>query len=228
MTNPMNHELPTPIGIFPLPLVVFPGEIRTLHIFEPRYLALLQDIQAAGHKSFGIVLSIASPIPAIPMITAVGTLCQVVQQHPYLPDGSFDIEIQGVRRFKLGDTDPNTQPYLTSQVSYLEDDPDEDAPSGQLQEQLVAALKTLLSLNTTDETRVQQQMASLALSETQSPLALSFRVAKCFEHDPTVQQHFLELTSTRERLRLQLDTLNDLVQRTAAINQIEKAFQSAP
>ena len=49
------------IPLFPLPLVVLPGEPLLLHIFEDRYKDLLQDIREAGQANefaeFGIVLS---------------------------------------------------------------------------------------------------------------------------------------------------------------------------
>src|SRR2546425_10785315 len=45
----MSRELP----IFPLPLVLFPGTIQPLHVFEPRYRRLLADC-LAGDKRFGI------------------------------------------------------------------------------------------------------------------------------------------------------------------------------
>ena len=44
----MPRELP----IFPLPLVLFPGVVQPLHIFEPRYRAMLKDC-LEGDRRFG-------------------------------------------------------------------------------------------------------------------------------------------------------------------------------
>ena len=45
--------MPRDLPIFPLPLVLFPGAVQPLHIFEPRYRRLLAD-SLAGDRRFGI------------------------------------------------------------------------------------------------------------------------------------------------------------------------------
>ena len=48
------------LPLFPLPRVVlFPGALLPLHVFEPRYQKLLADCLAA-HRTFGVVLITAS------------------------------------------------------------------------------------------------------------------------------------------------------------------------
>ena len=44
------------IGLFPLELVLLPGEQRPLHIFEPRYRELIGECLETGDQ-FGLVLS---------------------------------------------------------------------------------------------------------------------------------------------------------------------------
>ncbi len=58
------------IPIFPLGLVVFPGEQLNLHIFEPRYKQLIQECKAAD-KPFGIPAVIKNAMPEM------GTLVRV-------------------------------------------------------------------------------------------------------------------------------------------------------
>jgi Lon protease-like protein len=49
MSEETKHNFP----FFPLNLIVMPGEIQPLHIFEPRYKQLIHDIQTSG-EHFGI------------------------------------------------------------------------------------------------------------------------------------------------------------------------------
>ena len=83
----------SPIPLFPLGLVLLPGAVVPLHIFEPRYRALLSDV-TAGTRCFGLITVPAgtaeSELPAgrigcIARVSAVDTL----------PDGRANIVIEG-------------------------------------------------------------------------------------------------------------------------------------
>ena len=52
------------LPLFPLQLVVYPGEKLNLHIFEPRYKQLIQECQEQG-TTFGIPAFIDSEIMSI-------------------------------------------------------------------------------------------------------------------------------------------------------------------
>jgi len=66
----MSLRLP----LFPLGIVLFPGGLLPLHIFEPRYRRLLDDI-VEGDRRFGLVLpGIGREAPAV---GAVGTIAEL-------------------------------------------------------------------------------------------------------------------------------------------------------
>lgn len=82
------------IPIFPLSAVVFPGEFFNLHIFEPRYKQLIQDIEL-GNSSFGIPY-IDNVIP--------GKYGSEVRLHKVLnryPTGEMDITVEGIGIFEI-------------------------------------------------------------------------------------------------------------------------------
>ncbi len=60
------------IAIFPLAIVVYPGEELNLHIFEPRYKQLINECHAAK-KPFGI------PSVLKNNITELGTLADIIE-----------------------------------------------------------------------------------------------------------------------------------------------------
>ena len=82
------------IPIFPLSIVVYPGEQLNLHIFEPRYKQLIEDCFAAK-KPFGI------PAVLDNKVGEMGTLVQVTEISNRYPDGKMDIKTEGLKTFKI-------------------------------------------------------------------------------------------------------------------------------
>ena len=53
-----------PIPLFPLPVVVFPGQIVPLHIFEPRYKRMLADVYFLKISVIMMLIMIGPPPPS--------------------------------------------------------------------------------------------------------------------------------------------------------------------
>jgi len=86
----MNELIP----IFPLELVVYPGEQLNLHIFEPRYKQLINDC-AKTKAPFGI------PTVLNQKIAGRGTLAQLTEIMNVQPDGQMDIRARGLKVFRI-------------------------------------------------------------------------------------------------------------------------------
>jgi Lon protease-like protein len=82
------------IPVFPLGIVVYPGEILNLHIFEPRYKQLISECAAAG-KPFGI------PVVVNDSIMDHGTLISITRIEKTYDDGKMDIRCLGGDVFRL-------------------------------------------------------------------------------------------------------------------------------
>lgn len=82
------------IPIFPLGIVVFPGEALNLHIFEPRYKQLITDCFAEA-KPFGI------PTVLKDGLSERGTLVEVKEIAEVYEDGKLDIKTAGVSVFRV-------------------------------------------------------------------------------------------------------------------------------
>jgi Lon protease-like protein len=100
------------IPLFPLHVVLTPGAPLPLHVFEPRYRALVADCLAAG-EPFGVVcLSAGREVGAGRVaFAAVGTLAEIREVTRY-PDGRSDIMTIGTARFRLTGVDGTSRPYL--------------------------------------------------------------------------------------------------------------------
>jgi Lon protease-like protein len=82
------------IPIFPLGIVVYPGEKLHLHIFEPRYKQLIKECQQSG-KPFGIPSVINNKVGEM------GTLVQLSEIVQEYENGELDIKTEGLRIFRV-------------------------------------------------------------------------------------------------------------------------------
>jgi Lon protease-like protein len=82
------------IPVFPLGIVVYPGETVNLHIFEPRYKQLVSECHAEG-KPFGIPTVIDN------RLNEMGTLVQITELVKQYENGEMDIRTQGMRVFRM-------------------------------------------------------------------------------------------------------------------------------
>ena len=82
------------IPIFPLNIVVFPGEEVNLHIFEPRYKQLVKECFSDA-KPFGIPPVINN------QVGEMGTLVKVQEMVKVYDNGEMDIRIKGVSVFRV-------------------------------------------------------------------------------------------------------------------------------
>jgi uncharacterized protein len=82
------------IPIFPLAIVVYPGEELNLHIFEPRYKQLILETQRSK-KPFGIPAVIGEKI------SEMGTLMELVEITEVYENGEMDIKTRGVKVFRM-------------------------------------------------------------------------------------------------------------------------------
>src|SRR5687768_12466332 len=95
--------LPPTIPIFPLPnAVLFPNVFMPLHIFEPRYRAMVADA-LAGDRIIGMVLLKAGyevDYNGRPPIYPVGCAGVITHSEP-LADGRFNIVLKGMEKFRI-------------------------------------------------------------------------------------------------------------------------------
>jgi len=82
------------IPVFPLGIVVYPGEHVNLHIFEPRYRQLVSECLTEG-KPFGIPTVINNKL------NEMGTLVKVTELVKTYDNGEMDIRTQGLRVFRI-------------------------------------------------------------------------------------------------------------------------------
>ena len=186
------------LPLFPLPLVLFPGVLLPLHIFEPRYREMLADCLAADRR-FGIVY-VGEDDADGPERGAVGCIA-VIQSNDALPDGRSNILVAGGDRFAIARLVAGVRPYLLGEVVVYGDIEEPPEPLGSLARQM-------------RETFERVGRAARALADDRDPLpalpddpaALSFTIASLIDLDPAGRQRLLASRSPLGRLR-ELDAL---------------------
>jgi Lon protease-like protein len=184
------------LPIFPLPLVLVPGEALPLHIFEPRYRQMLSDIKA--HRNlFGIsYLSEDAVGLERPRNGSVGCVAEVREVQP-LEDGRSNILTNGIIRYRILEYEELGEPYLTARVEFFEDDPEpEETISGLADE--VYSLFERVAKAAFDLSENRGRFPEIQRSD---PERLSFVVTAAFNLENEVKYEFIEMTNTFSRLK---------------------------
>jgi hypothetical protein len=137
--------------LFPISIIIFPGEIQPIHIFEKRYKQLINDIENNG-EIFGI-----------PFVKD-GTLCEFgsgVVIHKVLaksPTGEMDILVRGVNLFKMMSIEENLpgKLYGGGTVMILEEMNQTAIPM--LQEKFITYKQQLSEINKMPDTLVEMNL----------------------------------------------------------------------
>lgn len=82
------------IPIFPLGIVVYPGEKLNLHIFEPRYKQLINECHST-QKPFGIPTVIENKLQDF------GCMVEITELSKVHENGEMDIKTKGVKVFRI-------------------------------------------------------------------------------------------------------------------------------
>ena len=198
------------LGLFPLPLVLLPGEVLPLHIFEERYKALIGDCRASG-AAFGVLFTDEDKT-ADRGCTA--TVDEVIDE---LDDGRLNILVSGHERFSVTELirpdDPEAD-YLRGRVEVF-DDLESAVAAQQLAEDLAESLfRRMVNLMGVDEPRVPS-----------GEHPLSFRLAAAVDFGHPLKQRLLESRSEAERLDLLVAVMKALIPGLELRKQREQAIR---
>ena len=164
------------IALFPLGHVLLPGAALPLHIFEPRYQAMIADLLASTPPAFG-VLSIhrGTETSEDVAFAAVGTMAEIVNRRPY-PDGTSDLLTIGSRRFQVREILRSGRPYLRAEVEWLAETVGAATP------ELVAAARALFERYVEVVRTLSGERIDVILPA--EPVPASYQLARAHAADP--------------------------------------------
>jgi uncharacterized protein len=186
-------ELP----LFPLHVVLFPGSQLPLHIFEPRYLEMVEHL-LDGDRRFGVIaIRRGSDTAADAETFGVGTFAEI-EQVQRTANGTMDVLVGGKARFSLDVRLPD-EVYPLGQITPLPEEPGEDVER-QLRDARAAVHRYVGAIARLQDS--DQVMPAIPVD----PCAASHVLAATLQIDIPSRQRILEAADAAERLRMIAET----------------------
>jgi Lon protease-like protein len=189
------------IGLFPLDVVLLPGERVPLHIFEERYKDLIGTC-IENSEEFGLLLAEETELRTI------GTSARIVDVINRYDDGRMDILVEGRDRFKVTRV-TETRSFLTAEVQPFPD-AKAGADPGRVAECL-AALERVAEVTGVDPDAVEIGEEDVA-----------WRVAAQVDFGTDFKQELLEMRTENERLDQLAQALDKAATAIAGQKEIRK------
>lgn len=192
------RELP----MFPLGTVLAPHMVLPLHVFEPRYRAMLDDV-LAGDGEFGVVLiSRGHEVGGGDLRTDVGTVARILRAEQ-LDDERWFVIAVGTQRMRVEGWLPD-DPYPRAEVALLDDEHDEEAQAAL--DEVVPRLRRVLAL----QTELGQADMPATFEVADDPSTACWQAAVLAPLTPFDAQHVLAVDRCSDRLALLDELLADL------------------
>jgi Lon protease-like protein len=199
---PVTARLP----LFPLGTVLYPGLVLPLHVFEPRYRALVRHLmdQPADHaREFGVVAirrgwevdsGEGGGLTASGSLTLHDVGCTAeIRQITEHPDGRFDLMTVGRRRFRVRDVDAVAAPFLQADVELLGEPVGDGATAERLATTVLDLFRRYIAMMRQDTPDISEQLPD-------RPSVLSYLVAASAALSIDDRQRLLAAEDTVQRL----------------------------
>lgn len=207
--------------MFPLPnVVLFPKTVLALHVFEPRYRLMMDEV-LKGNQS--IVIALLKPgweadYHGSPEVHTVACLGKIVQ-HQELPDGRYNITVHGESKVGI-ESFERSHPFRIARVRRLhEDNAWGEAESAPAQSRELLALFRRFN---------EGQGAAIDLAQVfgahMGADAVLNSISMHLNVEPAVKQRLLELESTEQRYRAVFQFLSDSAAVQDSIDQARHRF----
>jgi Lon protease-like protein len=201
-----DKSLMSLLPLFPLPnVVLFPGALLPLHIFEPRYRAMVADALASDRR-IGMVLlrpGFERDYDGRPPIHAVG--CSGVIIHDArLVDGRYNIVLRGLERFRVISED-HERAYRRATTTVIDEPPQDDVTIDavrSLRFRLADRLGVPLDAAGQEDSAEAEQLAALPDAD------FVHTIAHLLDLEPIEKQALLECDTLRRRAEALIELLD--------------------
>ncbi len=111
-------DLPETVPLFPLPgALLLPRARLPLHIFEPRYLAMLDDTLKTAHRMIGMIQPLEVPEGCNKKLHCIGCAGRITA-FSETEDGRYMITLTGISRFRITREVTGFAPYIKADVNW--------------------------------------------------------------------------------------------------------------
>jgi Lon protease-like protein len=201
----MPDRLVRGFPLFLLPIVALPTESVPLHIFEDRYLRMIEECLLA-EREFGIVWHSEEELKH------VGCACEIEEVLERMHDGRLNILARGTRPFRLIERQDDLH-YPAGVIEFLADQDEQADPEAA---QRTHALYAELLEQATDQLLEDEDLEAMD----------AYRMAATVEFGPDAKQELIELRSENARLRLLSLLLRAAIKRLALVERARARARS--
>lgn len=201
------------VRLFPLPnLVLFPGVIQALNLFEPRYRQLIADVLEDDKL---ITTALVKPDP-VNLTMPVPEICQTVCvgkviTHAQLENGTYNLLLAGVSRATIVDELASDTLYRQARVELIQESSLLESEEESLRIKLIQLFKSTRGIESQLDDKAMDEFVSSKMDIGQ----LTDLIAYASGISPLDQQHVLETPDVRERSRFLISVLKQMKAETA-------------
>lgn len=194
--------------MFPLGVVLLPGEAIALRVFEERYLAMLEHCTAQQQPAFGVVLiERGSEVGGGDVRSMVATMARIDHTEPGI--GGVMLECRGTERARILEWLPD-DPFPRARLEPWPDEPSDVANARPARRRLTESLAALIAMTGAGRRQVSGRRSALRLPEERvDPAGYPFALARALGLPAADRYRILAAPDQATRCTVLADAIDD-------------------
>ena len=199
MTSSKANKLP----VFPLGLVVLPGTIQTLQIFEPRYLSMVKDCM---NSESGFVITLSNNNVSGESFMSQGTFVDIIDFNQ-LPNGLLGITVKGREKVSIKSIEQVESGLHYASISPIAEPVVDD-------QAVLAKFPDLINVLSQLKEHPQVKLLPLEI-DMLSAESVSYQLAGLIPISPMQKQTLLEAFDSKQRMNILAKLVNKISENSA-------------
>ena len=199
MTSSKANKLP----VFPLGLVVLPGTIQTLQIFEPRYLSMVKDCM---NSESGFVITLSNDNVSGESFMSQGTFVDIIDFNQ-LPNGLLGITVKGREKVSIKSIEQVESGLHFASISPIAEPVVDD-------QAVLAKFPDLINVLSQLKEHPQVKLLPLEI-DMLSAESVSYQLAGLIPISPMQKQTLLEAFDSKQRMNILAKLVNKISENSA-------------
>ena len=199
MTSSKTNKLP----VFPLGLVVLPGTIQTLQIFEPRYLSMVKDCM---NSESGFVITLSNNNVSGENFMSQGTFVDIIDFNQ-LPNGLLGITVKGREKVSIKSIEQVESGLHYASISPIAEPVVDD-------QAVLAKFPDLINVLSQLKEHPQVKLLPLEI-DMLSAESVSYQLAGLIPISPMQKQTLLEAFDSKQRMNILAKLVNKISENSA-------------
>ena len=199
----MNSSKINKLPVFPLGLVVLPGTIQTLQIFEPRYLSMVKDCM---NSESGFVITLSNDNVSGESFMSQGTFVDIIDFNQ-LPNGLLGITVKGREKVSIKSIEQVESGLHYASISPIAEPVVDD-------QAVLAKFPDLINVLSQLKEHPQVKLLPLEI-DMLSAESVSYQLAGLIPISPIQKQTLLEAFDSKQRMNILAKLVNKISENSA-------------